>query len=57
MDICIHFLDTAIHIPAIGSGSKPRDAYLALDPKKRDSVVAFLCSLVIEATLRIALGG
>jgi CxxC motif-containing protein (DUF1111 family) len=32
-----------------GDARFARDAYLALDPEKRDSVVAFLRSLVIEA--------
>jgi CxxC motif-containing protein (DUF1111 family) len=32
-----------------GDARFARDAYMALDPRKRDDVIAFLRSLVIEA--------
>jgi CxxC motif-containing protein (DUF1111 family) len=32
-----------------GDGRFARDAYQALDPEKRDDVIAFLRSMIIEA--------
>ena len=32
-----------------GDARFARDAYIALDPEKRDDVIAFLRSLIIEA--------